>query len=144
MEHRFCEFSMSKQDRSESISSETGQNSLTPSDRTQTVVRRMQWLANVFDDRFCIPGTNYRFGLDGILGLIPVVGDISTGVISLYFAFEGWRLGMPKRKLLRMGVNVAIDVLIGSVPLLGDLFDFSWKANQKNVQLVLNYLDQKS
>jgi hypothetical protein len=104
----------------------------------------MRWLANLFDDRFRLPGTSRNFGLDGILGLIPGIGDAATGAVSLYLVAEGWRLGMPISRILRRGVNVGIDTVVGSIPLVGDLFDFAWKANQKNVRLVLDHLENES
>ncbi len=104
---------------------------------------RLRWLAELFDDRFGLPGTSRRFGLDGLLGLIPGVGDAATGAVSLYLVAEAWRLGMPVATMLRMGVNVGVDVVLGAVPLIGDLFDFAWKANQKNVRLVLDHVERK-
>lgn len=111
-------------------------------DEHRSTLARIRWLADLFDDRFRLPGTGRRFGLDGILGLIPGVGDAATGAISLYLATEAWRLGMPLTTILRMGVNVGIDTVLGAIPLLGDLFDFAWKANQKNVRLVLTHLER--
>ncbi len=103
------------------------------------VLTRLHWLAELFDDRFRLPGTGRRFGFDGVLGLLPGVGDATTAAVSLYLAAEGWRLGMPIRTILRMGLNIVIDTVLGAVPLIGDLFDFAWRANKKNVQLVLDH-----
>ncbi len=103
---------------------------------------RMHWLADMFDDRFRVPGTRSRFGLDGILGLVPGVGDIVTGLVSIYLAAEGLRFGMPLMRILRMGFNVALDMVLGAIPLIGDLFDFAWRANRKNVRLVLDHLEK--
>jgi len=105
-------------------------------------LERMRWLADLFDDRFRVPGTSRKFGLDGILGLIPGVGDAATGLVSLYLAAEGLRFGMPLMRILRMGFNVAIDMFFGAIPLIGDLFDFAWRANRKNVRLVLDHLEE--
>jgi len=110
-------------------------------EKHQGTLTRVRWLAELFDDRFRLPGTGRRFGFDGILGLVPGVGDAATGVVSLYLAAESWRLGMPFMSILRMGVNVAIDAILGAIPLLGDLFDFAWRANQRNVRLVLDHLE---
>lgn len=110
------------------------------SDRHSSL-KRMRWLAELFDDRFRLPLTSRRFGLDGILGLIPGIGDAVTGVVSLYLAAEAWRLGMPFTGLLRMVFNVVVDVVLGAIPLVGDLFDFAWRANRKNVRLVLEHLE---
>lgn len=115
-----------------------------PAGADQASLQRIRWLANVFDDRFRLPGTDRRFGLDGLLGLIPGIGDTATGAVSLYLAAEAWRLGMPVSTILRMFVNVGIDTVLGSIPLVGDLFDFAWKANQKNVRLVLDHLERRN
>ena len=93
---------------------------------------RLRWLADLFDDRFRLPLTNRRFGLDALLGLLPGVGDAITAAISLYLAAES----------RRMGVNVGIDFVLGAIPLLGDIFDFAWKANQRNVRLVLDHIER--
>ena len=111
-------------------------------DEHRSTLQRIKWLADLFDDRFRLPFTGRRFGLDGILGLIPGFGDAATGAVSLYLAAEAWRLGMPLNAILRMGMNVGIDTLLGAIPLVGDLFDFAWKANQKNVRLVLHHLER--
>jgi hypothetical protein len=108
----------------------------------QSALQLIRWLADLFDDRIRLPGTDRRFGLDGIIVLIPGVGDTATGAVSLYLAAEAWRLGMPTTTILRMLLNVGIDTVLGAIPLLGDLFDFAWKANQKNVRLVLTQLEK--
>ena len=111
-----------------------------PTSGQEGALKRMRFLANLFDDRLRLPGTG-RFGLDGILGLIPGVGDAATGLVSLYLAAEGLRFGMPLMRLVRMGFNVAIDMVLGAIPLIGDLFDFAWRANRKNVRLVLDHIE---
>jgi len=108
----------------------------------EPALQRLRWLADLFDDRFRLPFTNRRFGLDALLGLLPGIGDAATAVVSLYLAAESRRMGMPFTALLRMAVNVGIDLVLGAVPLLGDIFDFAWKANQRNVQLVLDHVEQ--
>lgn len=94
-------------------------------------------LARVLDDIFQIPGTQIRFGLDAIIGLIPGVGDLVTGAASFLIIFSAWERGLPRVTLARMVANVAIDTLVGSMPILGDLFDAAWKANRKNYNLLL-------
>ena len=106
-------------------------------------LQRMRWLAELFDDRFTLPIINRRFGLDGILGLLPGIGDALTTLVSIYLAAEGWRLGMSFRHLLCMGFNVLVDSTLGAIPLIGDLFDFGWRANRKNVDLVLEHLESE-
>ncbi|ABA57933.1 hypothetical protein Noc_1444 [Nitrosococcus oceani ATCC 19707] len=101
---------------------------------------RLAKLAYWLDDRFRIPGTNWRIGADGLVGLIPGVGDGITTAVSAYLVLEARRLGISKAVLMRMIWNVAIDGLVGTVPLVGDLFDIRWKANRKNMQLLNEHL----
>src|SRR4051812_17589576 len=93
-------------------------------------------LAYYLDGLFRVPGTGWKFGLDGLIGLVPNVGDTLTSVASFYILFAGVRYGVPKITLLRMAMNIAIDYIVGSVPLIGDAFDFVWKANQMNMNLI--------
>jgi hypothetical protein len=98
-------------------------------------------LAELLDSQFKIPNTNIRFGLDPIISLIPGAGDVIAGVISLYFLIQGAIHGGRTAVLGRMFINILLDVLIGSIPLLGDLFDVYWKANLRNAR-ILNELQQ--
>jgi Domain of unknown function (DUF4112) len=104
-------------------------------------LERLRQLAHLLDDRFRIPGTTYRIGLDGLIGLVPGVGDAVTTLLALYIVLEARRLGVPLTKLGRMGLNVGVDAVLGAVPLLGDLFDVAWKANRRNLALLLDHLD---
>jgi hypothetical protein len=99
-------------------------------------------LAHVLDDWFRIPGTSIRFGVDGIVGLVPGLGDILTGLASCIIVIAAWFRGVPYVALLRMVVNLAIDVLIGAIPFLGDAFDIAWKANRRNYALMMRHLRQ--
>ncbi len=92
--------------------------------------------ARIFDSAFRIPGTQITFGLDPILGLIPGLGDVASPVFSLFFVWHGLRLGVPKVVLARMVLNVLIDCGVGAIPIVGDLFDFGWKANAWNLALL--------
>jgi uncharacterized protein DUF4112 len=92
--------------------------------------------ARIFDSAFRIPGTQITFGLDPILGLIPGLGDVASPVFSLFFIWHGVRLGVPKVVLARMMLNVLIDAGVGAIPVVGDLFDFGWKANAWNLALL--------
>ena len=96
-------------------------------------LRRLAWL---IDGAFGLPGTKFRFGLNSILGLLPVGGDALLGAISLYIVYEAARLGVPRPLLLRMVGNVAVEVVGGSVPILGDLFDMALKANLRNMAII--------
>ncbi|MDQ3564475.1 MAG: DUF4112 domain-containing protein [Pseudomonadota bacterium] len=99
-------------------------------------LQRLEKLGQLLDTVLPIPGTRFRIGLDGILGFIPGIGDAAGAAISAYLIFEAARLGVPIATLLRMAGNVAIDTVIGAVPVVGDLFDIAWKANLKNLALV--------
>jgi len=93
-------------------------------------------LSHVLDDWFRIPGTSIRFGIDGIVGLIPGVGDILGGLASCIIVLAAWFRGVPNITVARMVANVAIEVAVGTVPFVGDLFDIAWKANRRNYRLL--------
>jgi hypothetical protein len=108
-------------------------------------VRRVEWLdrlAWLLDDLFGVPGTNQRFGLDAIVGLVPGVGDVVGALLSTYIIVQAARLGAPTATIVRMLGNVAVETIIGTVPILGDWFDVVWKANLKNVALLAQALDR--
>jgi hypothetical protein len=96
-------------------------------------LRRLAWL---IDGAFGLPGTRFRFGLNSIVGLLPIGGDAVLGAISLYIVYEAAQLGIPRPVLLRMLANVALEVAGGSVPILGDLFDMALKANLRNIAMI--------
>ena len=100
---------------------------------------RLRSLATVLDDAVRVPGTNIRFGLDAVLGLLPGAGDAVTGVMAAYAMVLAARLGAPPVVIARMAVNVLADVATGTIPVLGDIFDVGWKSNRKNVQLLERY-----
>jgi len=100
-------------------------------------LRRLAWL---IDGVFNLPGTKFRFGLNSVIGLLPVGGDAVLGLISLYIIYEAARLGVPKAKLAKMAANVGIEVLGGSVPIIGDLFDMALKANLRNLKIVEDHV----
>lgn len=102
-------------------------------------VARLDTLASFLDNRFRIPGTNIRFGLDGIIGLVPYVGDIAGFALSGILFSVLLKRGAGPLTLLRMMGNFTLDALVGSIPFLGDLFDFSFKANRRNVDLLKKY-----
>ncbi len=92
--------------------------------------------ARLLDSKFCIPGTNIRFGIDPIVGLIPGAGDVLAGGISLYFLIQAALLKAKASVLARMFINILLDVLIGSIPVIGDFFDVYWKANLRNARIL--------
>ena len=102
--------------------------------------RNLAQLSHLLDDCFVLPGTGIRFGLDGILGLVPIAGDVLGGVLSGVILIGAWARGAPPVLLLRMLVNIAIDVVVGMVPLLGDAFDIAWKANRRNYALLSRHI----
>jgi hypothetical protein len=98
--------------------------------------------AHFLDDCFHIPGTRIRLGLDGLIGLIPGLGDVLAGIASFVLILAAWIRGVPYVTLLRMSVNLGIGVLIGAIPVLGDLFDIGWKPNRRNYRLITRHLRQ--
>ena len=107
-------------------------------------IEQLRKIAEFMDGQFRIPGTNVEFGADAIIGLIPGVGDVICGVMSLWLIQEAKRLGTPRWLLARMFWNVAIEVGIGAVPIAGDLFDVAWKANRKNINLLRRHFAEPS
>src|SRR5687768_5907022 len=101
----------------------------------------LQQLSEWMDSKFEVPGLNIRFGLDAILGLIPGLGDAIAFFISCYIIGAANHLGVPRITIARMGMNVAVDLVLGAVPLIGDLFDVAWKANTRNVELLRRTLE---
>ena len=97
-------------------------------------------LSHLLDDWFRIPGTSIRFGLDGIVGFIPGVGDAIAGIASSVIIIAAWARGISYVTLARMLANWGIEVLLGSVPILGNLFDIAWKANRRNYALLTSSL----
>ncbi|MBX3289148.1 MAG: DUF4112 domain-containing protein [Acidobacteria bacterium] len=93
-------------------------------------------LAHYLDGLFRVPGTTWRFGLDSLIGLVPNVGDTITSFASFYILLAGVRYGVPKITLLRMAFNIGLDYVVGTIPFLGDAFDFVWKANKQNMELI--------
>jgi hypothetical protein len=93
-------------------------------------------LAHVLDEVFHIPGTKIRFGLDSLIGLIPGLGDAASGLASCVIIAAAWQRGLPRVTIGRMLANVALDSMLGAIPIIGDLFDVAWKANRKNVNLL--------
>jgi Domain of unknown function (DUF4112) len=96
----------------------------------------LSFLASLLDDIFRVPGTGIRFGLDPLIGLIPGFGDLITSAASFLIILAAWQRRMPKVTMARMMANIAIDTLVGSIPLAGDAFDVAWKSNRKNLALL--------
>jgi Domain of unknown function (DUF4112) len=103
-------------------------------------LNRIRLLSHLLDEQFRLPGTKYRVGLDGLLGLIPGIGDAVGALLSAYILYEAIKLGVPRLTLARMVVNIGLDAVIGAIPLAGDVFDILWKANKKNLALLHAHL----
>jgi hypothetical protein len=121
---------------------EFGRTNFAPLTREQRLAR-LDALAKLLDVAFILPGTNIRYGIDGLIGLIPVVGDIITTAISLWLVREARALGAPWHITARMLANVAVDGVVGIVPLAGDAFDVMFRANVRNVRLLRRWMEKQ-
>ena len=109
----------------------------------QAALRRVERLAYWLDDRYQLPGTRFRIGLDGIVGLIPGIGDAVTSTLTAYIIYEAWHMGIPTSTLARMLANLGIDSVVGIVPVVGDLLDIGYKANRRNLRLLHGHLAER-
>ena len=109
----------------------------------QRRVERVRKFAQLLDDKYTIPGTGIRFGLDALVGLIPGAGDAATAAAGLWLIVEASRLGVPKAVLARMVVNLIADSAIGAIPLVGDAIDLFFKSNRRNAKLLEEHLKQQ-
>ncbi|EQB09824.1 hypothetical protein L288_05285 [Sphingobium quisquiliarum P25] len=107
-----------------------------------SVRRRIEAMEAMLEGLFVIPGTNRRVGLDSLVGLIPVVGDVATAAMGAWIVWEARNLGMPKWQLARMAANVGFDTVVGAIPFAGDVFDFLFKSNTKNLRIIRRHLDK--
>jgi hypothetical protein len=112
-------------------------------DRTsrEAALRRLDALSRLFDIAFLIPGTNVRFGVEAILRLIPGIGDAAASALSCWLLYEAHRLGVPPRIFARMLVNVAVEGIVGAIPIAGDAFDVAFRANRRNVRLLRDWFE---
>src|SRR5687768_2341432 len=110
-------------------------------------VPALQWIepiSKLLDSAFKIPGTNFKFGLDPIIGSIPILGDLSTFLISSVLFKNMTKHGASRKVVILMGLNILVDLVVGSIPFIGWLFDFGFRANEKNVRLLKeHYLEGK-
>lgn len=107
-------------------------------------MKKLEKLASILDDAFVVPGLGWRFGIDGIIGLIPGFGDLAGMFMSFYFMYCGARMKVSKVVLTRMAANILIETVVGAIPIIGDLFDFAWKANRRNLRLIERSLQDPS
>lgn len=106
----------------------------------EAALKRLRRFAELLDSAFKVPGTNIEMGLEGLVGLIPGVGDFASAVVSLYVPFEAIRMGAPWARIAQMMLNILIDALLGTVPVIGDFFDVVFKANNRNVRILEEHL----
>jgi len=110
-------------------------------EKRAALVRRLDALAHLLDNSIPVPGTDTRFGIDAVVGLIPGIGDAIGGLLSAYIVLEGARLGAGPAVILRMLLNIAVETVVGAVPVIGDLFDAGWKSNARNMRLLHRVVD---
>ena len=107
-----------------------------------SIRRRIEAMEAILEGLFVIPGTKRRVGLDSIVGLVPVIGDLATAAMGAWIVWEARNLGMSKWQLTRMAANVGFDTLVGAVPFAGDIFDFLYKSNTRNLRIIHKHLDK--
>lgn len=107
-------------------------------------IDQLEVLAQILDSAFTIPGTKINFGVDSLIGLIPVLGDTISLAISGFIMSYAKQINLPKHKIWQMRFNVFMDWLIGLVPLIGDLFDVGWKANKRNVKIMRDHIEKQN
>ncbi|WP_059151984.1 DUF4112 domain-containing protein [Novosphingobium barchaimii] len=104
--------------------------------------RRVEALEHVLERAFTVPGINRKLGLDAVVGLVPIAGDLISGAMGLYLVWEARNLGMSKWQLARMTANVGFDTVLGAIPVAGDLFDFLFRSNSRNLKIIRKHLDK--
>ncbi|CAM5355362.1 DUF4112 domain-containing protein [Sphingobium scionense] len=107
-----------------------------------SIRRRIEMMEALLEGLFVIPGTKRRVGLDSLVGLVPVVGDIATAAMGAWIVWEARNLGLSKWQITRMAANVGVDTLVGAIPFAGDIFDFLYKSNTKNLRIIRKHLDR--
>lgn len=108
----------------------------------QSIRQRVEAMEMLLERSFKVPGTNIPIGLDAIIGLVPVLGDIVTTALGAYMVWEARNLGLPKWKLWRMAGNIALDTAVGAVPLVGDAADVLFRSNTRNLRIIKKHLDK--
>jgi hypothetical protein len=115
---------------------------ITPGGSEESVAR-LEALGRLMDGAFVLPGTNIRLGLDAIIGLVPVAGDVISGLVSSYLIWEARQLGASRWLIARMMGNTLLDTTIGAIPLVGDAFDLLFRANMKNMALLRRHMEKR-
>ena len=107
-----------------------------------SVRQRIEMMEQVLENAMVVPGTRFRIGVDAMIGIIPVVGDLLAAAMGAWIVWEARNLGMSRWQLLRMGGNVAVDTAIGAIPFVGDAFDLAFRSNTRNLRIIRKYLDK--
>ncbi|OJY61615.1 MAG: hypothetical protein BGP16_06560 [Sphingobium sp. 66-54] len=108
----------------------------------RSIRQRIEMMEHLLEGALVVPGTRFRFGLDAILGVVPVLGDLLSAAMGAWIVWEARNLGMPRWQLLRMSANVGIDTAIGAIPVVGDAFDFVFRSNSRNLRIIRKHLDR--
>jgi hypothetical protein len=106
-------------------------------------VARVEALARLMDGAFVLPGTSIRLGLDAVIGLVPVAGDVISGLVSSYMIWEARQIGAPRWLIARMMANTLLDTTVGAIPLVGDAFDVMFRANMRNMALLRRHMEKR-
>ncbi|HEY0223891.1 MAG TPA: DUF4112 domain-containing protein [Pseudolabrys sp.] len=114
-----------------------------PDSSKRAAVARLDALAKLFDTAFIVPGTNVRFGVEAVMRLVPGVGDAAATALSCWLLYEAHQLEVPKHVFARMVANVAIEGVVGAVPVFGDLFDVGFRANRRNVKILQEHFERE-
>lgn len=120
----------------------SGSFKITPGGPEESVAR-LEAVGRLMDGAFVLPGTNIRLGLDAIIGLVPVAGDVISGLVSSYLIWEARQLGAPRWLIARMMANTFLDTTLGVIPLVGDAFDLMFRANMKNMALLRRHMEKR-
>jgi hypothetical protein len=107
------------------------------------IITEFERVSRLLDSQWRIPGTGIRFGIDPLVGLVPGLGDVATGLVSAYIVLVARRLGLPNHVVARMAGNIVVDVVFGSIPLLGSVFDVFYKANRRNFRLLQEHVERE-
>ena len=114
---------------------------LSPKDSRFKTLQHLRTYSHLLDTAIRVPGTKFRFGIDPLLGLLPAGGDIAGAFLSAYVVFMAAKMGVPRESLIQMVYNILVETVIGTVPVVGDLFDAAWKANTRNMAVLEAHLD---
>jgi hypothetical protein len=109
----------------------------------RAALARLDALSKLFDTAFIVPGTNFRFGVEAVMRLVPGIGDAAASALSCYLLYEAHRLEVPPHVFARMVANVAVEGVVGAIPILGDLFDVGFRANRRNVKILREHFERE-